>query len=247
VNDSADKKKSPSFWSFENLRSLALLLLAVFAFRWSVGQPYEVPTSSMEPTIKVGDRLLGNKLAFHFTLPFTSIVAAEWAQPQRGDIVVFPCPNDTSNDCVKRVVGIGGDEIKIIEDTLYINGTPQPRIDTGDNRAVLDDIADTASVKLLYRETLGTVEHFTMVNKADYKPDFGVEWASTEFPPHKVPPRHVFCMGDNRDNSIDSRFWGTVPLEAIKGQATRVLWSAYIPKGTWIPNVRFYRFGRALE
>ena len=106
-----DKKQSPGFWSPENLRSIAILIFLIFCFRWSVASPYHVPTASMEPTIKVGDRLLALKLSYDLKIPFTDYSVLEWAKPERGDIIVFRYPRDPDIDYVKRVVGIPGDRI----------------------------------------------------------------------------------------------------------------------------------------
>src|SRR3954465_15422926 len=110
----------PGFWSPENFRQLGILVLAIFAFRWSIASPYHVPTASMEPTIKVGDRLLAFKLAYNFKLPFTDFKVAEWGTPKRGDIIVFRYPRDPEIDYVKRVVAIAGDEVETKEDILYV-------------------------------------------------------------------------------------------------------------------------------
>src|SRR5262249_26856279 len=117
------------FFSRENIFSLVILIVCVLAIRWSVASPYHVPTPSMEPTIKVGDRLLANKLAYGLKIPFTDIELANWARPKRGDIIVFKFPENTDLDYVKRVVGIPGDKIEVRDDILYINGQEQPRTD----------------------------------------------------------------------------------------------------------------------
>src|SRR5476649_2635064 len=104
MNEKGQTKEEPGFFSYENLRSLFVLVLIILAIRWSVASPYNVPTPSMEPTIKVGDRLLAFKLAYNLKIPFTDYVVAEWGKPKRGDIIVFRYPNDPDIDYVKRVV-----------------------------------------------------------------------------------------------------------------------------------------------
>ncbi len=232
-------KKEVSFWSPENLRSMAILIFAIFCFRWSVASPYHVPTASMEPTIKVGDRLLAFKLSYNLKLPFTDVVLAEWHKPEKGDIIVFRYPKNTDIDYVKRVVGVAGDRIKFVDDILYINDVAQPRTSQESDRSVLDDIFDRKEIKELYKENLNGVEHLVMQNRPEAKGFMSPNW-----PPvgeYTVPEDSVFVAGDNRDNSTDSRVWGEVPLSYIHGKALLVLWSEL----DWSP--RFYRFGHLLR
>ena len=135
-------KNQTSFWSPENLRSILVLIVLIFCFRWSVASPYHVPTASMEPTIKVGDRLLAFKLSYNLKVPFTDVVVWEWGKPERGDIIVFRYPKDPDIDYVKRVVGVAGDEISMVDDILHINGEPQARVDHNFDRDILTDIED---------------------------------------------------------------------------------------------------------
>jgi len=235
-----------SFFGFENLRSLAILILVIFAFRWSVVSPYHVPTASMEPTIKVGDRLLAFKLSYNFKVPFTDFVVASWGTPKKGDIIVFRYPKDPDIDYVKRVVGVAGDSLQIKNDTLYVNGVAQPRAAHEFDRTILDDIEDQKSIKMLYRETLEGTEHWVLQNEPGQRHFTRSDWpASGE--PYVVPQESVFVMGDNRDNSTDSRAWGEVPLSYIRGKAIFVIWSIYSPpESTW-PKMRFNRFGHVLQ
>lgn len=238
--------QKPGFFSFDNLRSLGILIIAIFALRWSVASPYHVPTASMEPTIKVGDRLLAYKLAYNLKIPFTDIVVAEWGTPQRGDIIVFKYPRDPDIDYVKRVVAVAGDEVKIVDDILYVNGEPQPRVEAENERSVLDDIEDDKNVKLLYKETLFGLEHYTMQNIPSERRFTRSSWPPLDESPYKVPEGAVFCIGDNRDNSTDSRVWKHVPLEYVRGKALFVIWSVHTPRDSAWPVFRFDRFGQWL-
>jgi signal peptidase I len=242
---SADQEK-PGFFSFDNLRSLAVLVIAIFALRWSVASPYHVPTASMEPTIKVGDRLLAFKLAYNLKIPFTDIVVAQWGTPIRGDIIVFKYPQDPDVDYVKRVVAVAGDEVQFIDDILYINGVAQPREDASQESAILDDIDDNKSLKLLYKENLEGVVHYTMQDIPSARRFTSGNWPRSGLGPYKVPENAVFCVGDNRDNSTDSRVWNHVPLDYVRGKALFVIWSVHMPKDSWMPEFRFNRFGRSL-
>ncbi len=237
-----------AFFGFDNLKSLAILILAIFAFRWTVMSPYHVPTASMEPTIKVGDRLLANKLSYNLKLPFTEVVLAEWSKPQRGDIVVFRYPRDPDVDYVKRVVAVEGDEVQLLDDILYINGVAQARTDHNQDRSILNDIEDNAEIKRLYLEDLSGVSHWVMQNELAERRFQRGNWPSDGKSVVKVPANSVFVIGDNRDNSNDSRVWGEVPVQYIRGRATYVIWSIYSPRDSsaW-PSLRWNRFGYHLQ
>ncbi len=231
----------------ESIKSLAILIICVLAIRWSVASPYYVPTSSMEPTIKVGDRLLAWKLAYNLKIPFTDTAIFSWGTPSRGDIIVFKYPRNPSIDYVKRVVAVAGDDVQLRDDVLYINGKAEERIDHNSDRSAIDDIVDEKEHKLLFRENLEGLEHWVMQHKPEYKSALRAWWPDVDGQPYKVPQGSVFCMGDNRDNSSDSRVWGDVPLINVRGRALFVVWSIWTPKGDAIPKLRFDRFGKWLD
>jgi len=244
---SKSKPAQPGFFSFENIRSIVVLVVVIFAIRWTIASPYHVPTSSMEPTIKVGDRLLAWKLAYNFKLPFTDIVLWDFKKPQRGDIIVFKWPKSPDTDYVKRVVGVPGDELAIISDILYVNGKAQARVDFNHERAVLDDIEDQKENKILFRENLEGVEHWVMQNVDSLRSPLGSNWPVNGESTYKVPENSVFCIGDNRDNSHDSRMWGEVPMSYIRGKALFVIWSLYDGGASGSFNLRWKRFGHWLD
>ena len=241
----SDEKQKPGFWSPENLKSLFFLILMVLCFRWSIASPYHVPTASMEPSIKVGDRLLAFKLSYGLKIPFTNTSVVEWDEPAHGDIIVFRYPKDPQIDYVKRVVGLPGDRIRVENNIIHINGEAQSRSDHEFDRSILSDIEDNAEQKVLYREKLKDIEHWVM----QAKPGPFALFPST-FPSEGdfvVPEDSYFVMGDNRDNSTDSRTWGYVPKEYVRGKALFVLWSR-IDSLSWFDfdGYRFYRFGHWL-
>lgn len=245
MSDTQNEK--PGFWSPENLKQLFVFIVIILAFRWSVASPYHVPTASMEPTIKVGDRLLAYKLAYDLKVPFLDYTLATWAEPKRGDIVVFKYPKDTDVDYVKRIVGLPGDKIRVEANVLIINGQPQERVDHNNDRAILSDIHDTAEAKSLTIERLGDIDHWVIQDKSDSP----FSSLGRTFPPdgteYTVPENGYFAMGDNRDNSTDSRSWGYVPRDYIRGKALFVMWSMYTLPDTWMPTFRWDRFGHGLR
>jgi signal peptidase I len=240
------KMEKPGFFSTDNLKSLGLLIIVILALRSSVASPYHVPTASMEPTIKVGDRLLAFKMAYEFKLPFLDVTLARFGSPKRGDIIVFRYPKDPDIDYVKRVVGVAGDELQIIDDILYVNGKPMERVDHNNDRAILDDINDPKEIKLLYRENLDGLNHWVMQNIPAARQFTRKDWPPPGSGPYKVKENSVFCIGDNRDNSTDSRVWNEVPMEYIRGKALFVIWSLYTPRDSNWPSFRFDRFGHWL-
>lgn len=241
------KKEQPSFFSFENIKSLLILALIIFAIRWSVASPYYVPTASMEPTIKVGDRLLAWKLAYNLKVPFTDIPLIKWAEPHKGDIIVFKYPRNPDVDYVKRIVAVAGDTVQVVDDILYINGKPQSRVDHNNDRSILEDIQDTKDYKILFKENLEGLDHWVIQNKPEMRRFTRGYWPGVDLPPFTVPADSVFCVGDNRDNSSDSRVWGVVPMSYIRGRALFVIWSIWTPEGETIPSFRFDRFGKWLD
>lgn len=206
--------------------SVALLIRTVLI------EPYRIPSGSMQPTLEIGDQVFINKFIYGVRIPFINVVPFQIVRaPQRGDVIVFNNPVDESTDFIKRVVGIPGDRVEIINEIIHINGVPQPRVLVSDNHLVYTQDDHTkewfARRQVLYRENLDGVEH-EMLQDQHHPRGRTVEG------PYIVPEGHVFVVGDNRDNSSDGRYaLGSttrsgpvyVPYGHIKGKAM-VVWLA---------------------
>ena len=200
----------------------ALLLLAIFFVRYFVIQHYRVPTGSLEPTVHVGDFILVNQFAYGVHVPLLNTKLLSYGAPKRGDIAVFRYPRDPYRLVyVKRVVGLPGDHIVYRNKRLQINGEVQAQKLLGEK--------GYSSHRM---ETLDGVEHAIYVDTASYSTQDEIDLV--------VPEGHYFMMGDNRDNSADSRTWGPVSESMLVGQGTLVLfeWSKWLPdfsrSGTWL-------------
>ncbi len=209
-----EKIKSNLAWVFrEWIRPILVVVFVACSLRSAVADWNDVPTGSMKPTILEGDRILVNKLAYDLRIPFTHIRLARWESPARGEIVVFFSP-DQGIRMVKRVVGVPGDSVELRENHLLINGRPA-------GYGPLDPILIGESINELLKQT-----HYLAEESVDgdahpimLTPGRGVR---RSFAPIIVPEDQYFLMGDNRDNSRDSRWFGFVPQRLIVGRSSRV-------------------------
>ena len=221
-------------WWRQEIRPLLILALILFSIRSSLADWNDVPSGSMQPTILVGDRIFVNKLAYDLKVPFTTWHLAQWSNPQRGDIVVFYSPHDGTR-LVKRVVGLPGDTVELRNEQLIINGQP------------VDYAPLTAEISAQLPE--GEREHsFFATEELSAHPHAVMAIpelpAKRTFGPVQVPEGHYFMMGDNRDNSFDSRYFGTVARNRIVGKATAVVMSLD-RNHYWLP--REHRFFSPLD
>ena len=240
----------------ENARSLFPVIAVVFILRSFIYEPFQIPSGSMMPTLLVGDFILVEKFTYGIKEPVWQNKLIPVGEPKRGDVAVFKYPEDPRVDYIKRVVGLAGDRIVYKDKRLYL--IPADKVADGDKYEPLDmkflgeqDFVDEETTMNVYSEILGEVAHKVLFNpmRRDHtsyyyqQPDTYVyEWV--------VPEGHYFMMGDNRDNSRDSRYWGFVPEQNLVGKAVAI-WTSFefyrteddlLP--TWIPSgIRFNRIG----
>lgn len=200
-------------WVVEYSKSFFPVILAVFLIRSFLVEPFKIPSGSMMPTLLVGDFILVNKHTYGLRVPLLNNTFYAMNHPQRGEVMVFRYPQDPSMDYIKRVVGLPGDRIEYREKHLTINGKPLDMALDGDYEYVAPGLNRIATK--LYKESLGEHKHDILL--VDDAPAIDGEVV--------VPPGHYFVMGDNRDNSNDSRFWGFVPENNIVGKAFMIWWN----------------------
>ncbi|MGY4830563.1 signal peptidase I [Sphaerotilaceae bacterium SBD11-9] len=209
-------------WWLDWTAGLFPVILVVFLLRSFLFEPFKIPSGSMVPTLLVGDLILVNKYHYGVRLPVINKKIIEVNDPQRGDVMVFRYPANPSVDYIKRVVGVPGDEVAYLNQRLYLNGK---LVETQALPEFYDD--DSTRYFKQYSESLGKVDHKILVDlqRPSYiRPTDPFAFKencrySAEGVTCKVPAGHYFMMGDNRDNSEDSRFWGFVPDQNIVGKA----------------------------
>ena len=198
-------KKEPLL--VEYAHSFFPIVFIVLILRSFIAEPFRIPSGSMMPTLLIGDFILVNKYTYGIRLPVFNNKVIELNEPERGDIVVFRFPKNPEVDYIKRVVGLPGDRIAYYQKKILINGKPAKQELLGEYQAVGKGINMTGAKHIT--ENLANVEHSILVNNNQPSVE-GV---------FVVPEGHYFVMGDNRDNSNDSRYWGTVPEENLVGKA----------------------------
>ncbi|ONZ70046.1 signal peptidase I [Burkholderia cenocepacia] len=215
-----EKLRQP--WWLEYTASFFPVILAVFVVRSFAVEPFKIPSGSMVPTLLVGDFILVNKFEYGLRLPVTNTKITQGSPLSRGDVVVFRYPKDESVDYIKRVIGLPGDTVAYQDKQLTINGQPVPETPLPD---FFDD--ERQNYAKQFEETIGNKKNAILNNPA--VPPFVM--GAYDYPYRdnctynsrgvicKVPPGHYFMMGDNRDNSADSRYWGFVPDQNIVGRA----------------------------
>ncbi|OGP90863.1 MAG: signal peptidase I [Deltaproteobacteria bacterium RBG_16_47_11] len=198
----------------EYIEPIVIAVLIALFVRSFVVQAFKIPSSSMEPTLLVGDYLLVNKFLYGIRIPFTDKKILQLKKPQRGDIVVFIYPKDRSKDFIKRVMGQGGEKVEIVRNKIYINDQ------------LINDPWGHYSEKNPWIRYLAPMESFG---------------------PVVVPKDSLFVLGDNRDNSQDSRFWGFVSLNEVRGKAFIIYFSLDWPAKGLFDKIRWVRIGKLIH
>jgi signal peptidase I len=223
------KKKNKSAFR-ETVEAIVIAFIIAMVIRTFVIQAFKIPSGSMIPTLQIGDHILVSKflLGTPVDIPFTNITLFRMPglrKPERGDVIVFKYPEDPTRDFIKRVIGIGGDVVQEKNKVVYVNGKRliEPYAQHVDNDIIPPD-----------GECLYPAEPDPAPNPQSCRDNFG---------PLTVPKGMLFMMGDNRDQSYDSRFWRFVPLSEVKGKAIIIYWSWDSDK-SW---VRFNRIGKLVK
>ena len=215
----------------ENVVSLGLALFLVLIVRSSLVEAFKIPSGSMIPTLLVGDHIFVNKMAYGLKVPFSDwvgddpIYITDWTPPERGDIVVFKYPRNEEIYYIKRVVGIPGDTVEVKDGQLFVNGEPvsRERVSIEQRKSIIEtldeDKYDLDDLEI-YREEIYEDKPLVMMDSGSY--------IGNMHGPTQVPEDMFFMMGDNRNHSNDSRFWGFVPKRNIKGKAMFIWLSIWL-------------------
>ncbi len=240
TKESQEKRKLPSRLIFrEYIESLSVAIILALIFRFFVISAYKIPTGSMVPTLKVGDFILASKLSYGFHVPFSGGARIGDSLPSRGDVIVFRFPADESIHYVKRVVALPGDRVEIRDKQLFINdkGAQYTDLDLKDYFPA-EEMKGNFKVR---KETIMDSNREILVSE-DGETEF--------FGPVIVPPEHVFVLGDNRDSSEDSRYWGMVPSRNLEGRVI-LIWLSFDWVHRWagdkLPQVRWERIFQSVD
>lgn len=220
----------------EYSRAFFPVILAVLIFRSFIAEPFRIPSGSMMPTLDVGDFILVNKFAYGLRWPVLDTKFVDIGEPERGDVVVFRYPGDPTQNWIKRVVGLPGDTVTFRNSQLSINGTAVPQsdhspyaADGGEEGRELERVGAIESV-----EHLGGIDHAVIEIPGVHRSPEG-SWT--------VPEGYYFVMGDNRDNSMDSRYWGLMPEKNLVGKAF-LIWLSW--RG-FDDGINFDRIGTVIQ
>jgi signal peptidase I len=226
-------------WGFlwDSAKSIPVALCLFFLVRTFLAEAFKIPSGSMERTLLVGDFLLVNKLLYGADVPFTGHRLPAVRAPERGEVVVFQYPEDPSKNFVKRLVGLPGDTLAMRDGVLYRNGLPQAETYVSHSDPGGDSQAEDFRWQRNY-----------LVRTAEARGGFHP--SRNNWGPLVVPERKYFVLGDNRDNSLDSRYWGFVPDSLIRGRPMFVYYS-YAPDTArgfaWLTRIRWSRLGERIH
>ena len=212
-------------WGIEIPASIFTVLLVVFVLRSFLAEPFRIPSSSMRPGLVTGDFILVNKFSYGIRLPVLDAKVINTGSPQRGDVAVFKAPHEPDKDYIKRIVAVPGDTVVYKDKKLTLNGVPVPQVEDG-TYSYMEFGQFLTTLK--FKEKLGDREY--LIAQFPQFPSFipNQKYLSTPVPTCTddgnavsctVPPGHYLAMGDNRDNSLDGRYWGFVPDTHLRGKA----------------------------
>jgi len=220
----------------EYAESIGLAVAIALLLRFFVVEAFKIPSGSMVPTLLVGDHIFVNKFIYGLRVPLTEKWLFHWQEPKRGDVIVFMYPQDRSKDFIKRGVGLPGDTVEIRNGELLVTNAQGQRVPIEVVTTATDFLYEEelegqrlAIPCLQVEESLDGTKYQALYRKDDR--------GMRAFGPITVQPGHVFVMGDNRDNSHDSRYWGQVPQDLIKGKALVI----------WYSGVKWTRIGKLVD
>ena len=219
-------------WIREVVRAWGPAIVAVLVIRTFLFEPFRIPSGSMVPSLLIGDHVLVTKFSYGIYMPFMHKEILDLADPEHGDIIVFRYPRNPKLNYIKRVVALPGDRIRVQNNKIILNGEPQPFTYT-DKYQFIDDRCRSRTMRS-YTENIGGMEHVALTNT-------GMGGLLANRSEVTVPAEHVFVMGDNRDNSEDSRQWGFVRYDQIKGKA-HFVWLSWNGCNGSVGKIRSERF-----
>ncbi|MDG6777798.1 signal peptidase I [Thiomicrorhabdus sp. zzn3] len=214
----------------EYARSLFPVFIVVLILRSFVVEPFRIPSGSMYPTLEIGDFIAVSKFSYGIKLPVTQTKIIPVGEPERGDVVVFSYPKDPQVDYIKRIIGLPGDELTYVDRTLFINGKPVKHEIKG--KYLGNDSGAMMNGAQIVSETLDNGHQYNIL--------WDLDKISRNTDVIRVPEGHYFVMGDNRDHSNDSRFWGFVPEKNLKGKAFGI-WM------NWDNGIHLNRLGMGID
>jgi signal peptidase I len=235
IDSEPSRSRTKGRWAWEWTKSFIIAFALFLIIRTFLVEAFRIPTGSMESTLLVGDFLLVNKAVYGARIPFARARTPVLAEPARDDIVVFIPPHDPDKNYVKRLVGLPGDTLEMLDAVLYLNG--QPRSETHVQRS---DVADSYASGMFWQ-----CEHL-----APSVPANGCRPTRDNWGPVIVPEGRYFVMGDNRNDSEDSRYWGFVSRDAIRGRPLFIYYSFDPASGRtspWLSSIRWSRIGNGLH
>lgn len=211
----------------EYLQAILIAVVAALFIRTFIVQAFRIPTGSMEDTLLVGDFLLVNKCVYGPVVPFLNWRLPSWSEPVPGDVVVFKFPDDPSLDYIKRLIAVEGQSVSVRDKQVFVDGQPVALPLEG-------KYIDTRIKPAGYEES--DIDPSGAGNRDQYGPV-------------TIPPGHYFVMGDNRDNSLDSRYWGFLPRENIVGRAMVIYfsWDIYVPTYQILDKIRWSRLAHIIQ